>query len=101
MRKGQDQPIEISIVRGLIRVAGTDLQVAVTGGKLRIKASGLLPVLDFDLGTWVAVTAILENEFFVEGGDHTRLAFERDEAGRLARLVFNPGPWQIMGQRIN
>jgi CubicO group peptidase (beta-lactamase class C family) len=101
MRKGQDQPIEISIVRALIRVAGTDLQVAVTDGKLRIKASGLLPVLDFDLGTWVAVTAISENEFFVEGGDHTRLAFERNEAGRLARLVLNPGPWQITGQRIN
>jgi CubicO group peptidase (beta-lactamase class C family) len=101
MRKGQDQPIEISILRALIRVAATDLQVAVTDGKLRIKASGNLPVLDFDLGAWVAVTAISENEFFVEGGDHTRLAFERDEARRPARLVLNAGPWQITGQRIN
>ncbi|MBV8775948.1 MAG: serine hydrolase, partial [Alphaproteobacteria bacterium] len=45
-RQGQDQPIELSIVRALVRVAGTDLQVAVTDGKLRVKASGTLPVLD-------------------------------------------------------
>jgi hypothetical protein len=37
----------------------------------------------------------------VDGGDHTRLAFERDDAGKPARLVLNPGPWQITGQRIN
>ena len=100
MRQGQDQPIELSIVRALIRAAGT-LQVAVTDGKLRIKASGTLPILDFDKGAPVAVIALSENEFFVDGGDHTRLAFERDEAGRPARLVLNPGPWQITGQRIN
>jgi hypothetical protein len=58
-------------------------------------------VLDFDLGAWVAVTAMSENEFFVDGGDHTRLVFELDEAGKPARLVLNPGPWQITGQRIN
>ena len=101
MRQGQDQPIEVSIVRALIRVAGIDLQIAVTDGTLRIKASGNLPVLDFDLGAWVAVTAMSENEFFVDGGDHTRLVFERDAAGKPAQLVLNPGPWQITGQRIN
>jgi CubicO group peptidase (beta-lactamase class C family) len=100
IRQGQDQPIEISIGRALIRAAGT-LQVAVTDGKLRIKASGTLPVLDFDLGAWVAVSAISDKEFFVDGSDQTRLAFERDEAGKPARLVLNPGPWQITGQRIN
>jgi len=101
MRKGQDQPIEVSIVRALIRAAGTDLQVAVTDGELRIKASGVLPVLDFELGAWVTLTAMSENEFFVDGGDHTRLVFERDAAGKPARLVLNPGPWQITGRRIN
>jgi hypothetical protein len=39
--------------------------------------------------------------FFVDGGDHTRMAFERDEAGKATRLVLNPGRWQITGQRIN
>jgi CubicO group peptidase (beta-lactamase class C family) len=101
IRKGQDQPIEMSIVRALVRVAGIDLQVAVRDGTLRIKASGVVPVLDFDLGAWVAVTPVSANEFFVESGDHTRLAFERDGAGTPARLVLNPGPWQVTGQRIN
>jgi hypothetical protein len=58
-------------------------------------------MLDFDKGAPVAITAISESEFFVDGGDHTRLAFERDAAGKPTRLVLNPGPWQIAGQRID
>jgi CubicO group peptidase (beta-lactamase class C family) len=99
VRKGQDGPIEVSIVRAPIAQAG--LQVAVKDGRLMIEARRTLPILDFDKGAPVAVTALSENEFFVDGGDHTRLVFERDEAGRPARLVLNPGPWQITGQRIN
>jgi hypothetical protein len=98
-RKGQDAPIEVAIVRALIRL-GANLQVAVKDGKLMIEASGELPVLDFDKGAPVAVTAFSENEFFVNGGAHTRLAFERDQAGKTARLALNRGPWQITGQRI-
>jgi C-terminal processing protease CtpA/Prc len=101
IRRNGNGPIEVSIVRALVRVAAADLKVAVTDGKLMVGASGNLPILDFDLGASVAVTAISENEFFVEGGDHTRLAFERDKVGRPARLVLNPGPGQITGQRIN
>jgi hypothetical protein len=98
-RKGQDAPIEVAIVRALIRL-GANLQVAVKDGRLMIEASGELPVLDFDKGAPVAVTAFSENEFFVDGGAHTRLAFERDQAGKPARLVLNRGPSQITGQRI-
>jgi len=101
-RKGQDAPIEVPIVRALIKTPGTaDLQVTVKDGKLMIEASGTVPILDFDKGAPVAVTAISESEFFVDGGDHTRLAIGRDEAGKPARLVLNPGPWQITGQRID
>jgi CubicO group peptidase (beta-lactamase class C family) len=100
-RKAQDAPIEVAIVRSVIRPAGVDLQVAVKDGKLMIEASGALSVLDFTNGAPVALTAISENEFFVDGGAHTRLIFERDQAGGPTRLVLNPGPWQIMGQRIN
>jgi len=39
------------------------------------------------------------DEFFVDGGDHTRLAFLRDDTGKATGLVLNPGPWQITGQR--
>jgi CubicO group peptidase (beta-lactamase class C family) len=82
-------------------VAQADLQVAVKDGRLMVGASGKLPILNFDLGALVAVTAVSANEFMVDGGDHTRLAFERDDVGKPARLVLNPGPWQITGQRIN
>ena len=66
-----------------------------------IEPSGPFPVLDFDVGKPVAVHAISDGEFYVDGGDHTRLAFQRDGAGPTMRLVLNPGPWQITGQRIN
>jgi hypothetical protein len=46
-------------------------------------------------------TLFMSNEFFVDGGDHTRFAFQRDGTDQAMRLVLDPGPWQIMGQRIN
>jgi C-terminal processing protease CtpA/Prc len=98
-RKGQDAPIEVAIVRALIRL-GANLQVAVKDGGLLIEARGELPLLDFDKGDPVAVIAISEDEFFVNSGAHTRLAFERDQAGKPARLVLNRGPAQIAGQRM-
>jgi CubicO group peptidase (beta-lactamase class C family) len=101
VRKGQDGPIELSLVRAQIRLQGAaDLQVAIKDGKLLIEASGGLPVLDFEKGAAIAVVPMSSNEFFVDGGDHTRLAFLREGAGPM-RLVLNPGPWQITGQRIN
>ena len=101
VRKGQDGPIELSLVRAQIRLQGTaDLQVVNRDGHLLIEASGELPVLDFEKGAAVPVVPMSSNEFFVDGGDHTRLAFLRDGPGPM-RLVLNPGPWQITGQRIN
>ena len=99
-RKGQDAPIELTIVRAVIRAqgAGSDLQVAVKDGKLEIEASGDLPVLDFENGAPITVVPISSDEFSVNGGDHTRIAFLRDEVGRAMGLVLNPGPWQITGR---
>jgi hypothetical protein len=99
-RKGQDVPIELTIVRAGIRLAGAELQVAVNDGKLLIDAIGA-PVLDFEKGAPITVVPMSSNEFLVDRGEHTRLAFERDEAGKATRLVLNPGPWQIAGRRIN
>jgi hypothetical protein len=103
LRKGQDEPIELTIVRATIRVAGagTDLQVALKEGKLQIEGRGDLPVLDFEQGAPIAVVPMSSNEFRVDGGDHTRLAFVHDGADKATSLVVNPGPWQITGQRIN
>jgi CubicO group peptidase (beta-lactamase class C family) len=101
VRKGQDGPIEVPLVRARIRLQGAvGLQVVNKDGHLLIEARGDLPVLDFEKGAAIPVVAMSNNEFFVDGGDHTRLAFLRDGAGPM-RLVLNPGPWQITGQRIN
>jgi hypothetical protein len=103
VRKEQDEPIELTIVRAPIRLpgAGADLQVAVKDGKLEIEASGALPVLDFEKGAPTTVVPLSGSEFLVDGGDHTRLAFLQDGAGKATSLVLNPGPWQIAGLRIN
>ena len=108
--------IEIAMQDGLLKVvspirdapatkagvmAGADLRVAANGGKLQIEAIGALPILDFEKGAPITVVPASGNEFFVDGGDHTRLAFLRDGAGPTMRLMLNPGPWQITGQRIN
>jgi hypothetical protein len=101
-RKGQDAPIELTIARAMVRPQGmaASLEVAVKDNKLQIEASAL-PVLDFEKGAPITVVPMSSNEFFVDGGDHTRLAFLSDEVGKTASLVLNPGPWQITGQRIN
>ena len=102
-RKGADAPIELNIVRAPVRKAGTgaDLQVAVKNGRLQIENIGALPVLDFEKGAPITVVAGSRDEFFVDSGDHTRLAFLNDEAGKTTGLVLNPGRWQITGQRSN
>ena len=96
-RKEHDEP---TIFRAGIRLTGAELQVAVKGGKLQIEASGA-PVLDFEKGAPITVVPMSSNEFFVDGGDHTRMAFLCDGAGKPMDLVLNPGPWQITGRRIN
>jgi CubicO group peptidase (beta-lactamase class C family) len=103
VRKGQDEPTDLTIVRAPIRLAGAgaDLQVAGKDGKLQIEPSGTTPVLDFEKGAPVTIAPMSGNEFFVDRDDHTRLAFLRDEVGKATALVLNPGPWQITGQRIN
>jgi C-terminal processing protease CtpA/Prc len=102
-RKGQDGPIELEITRAVIRpeAAGSDLQVAVKDGKLEVEGRGALPVLDFEKGAPVAVVPTSRNEFVVDGGDHTRMAFLHDGTGKATGLVLDPGPWEITGRRIN
>jgi hypothetical protein len=101
-REGQDGPIEMPLVRTRVRVQGAaDLQVAVKDGKLLIEANGALPVLDFEKGVPVTVVPTSRNEFFVNGGDHTRLAFLSEAGGKTTGLVLNPGPWQVTGRRID
>jgi hypothetical protein len=73
------------------------LQTGVADGKLVVKATGGWSILDFDKGQSTAVVARSKDEFQVESGDHTRIAFVRDAAGKVNGAVLNPGPWEQRG----
>jgi hypothetical protein len=73
------------------------LQTSVADGKLVVKATGSWSILDFDRGETVPVAARAKDEFEVESGDHTRIAFVRDAAGKINGAVLNPGPWEQRG----
>ena len=65
-----------------------------------IEETGPWPVLDFEKGKPVVVTAASGSEFYVDCGDHTRIAFVRDQAGKVSGAVLNPGQWELKGVRI-
>ena len=45
--------------------------------------------------------AISGSQFYVEGGELTRIAFTRNQAGEVVGAVLNPGRWQIIGEKVN
>jgi CubicO group peptidase (beta-lactamase class C family) len=100
-RTGVDRPLEPIIVPNAIRVPGVELQVRLQASKLIIESIGLWPILDFEQGKPVAVAAKSSTEFYVEEGDHTRIAFVRDAGGKVSGAVLNPGPWQQTGIRLD
>jgi CubicO group peptidase (beta-lactamase class C family) len=100
-RTGLDDPIELAITRELIYVPAVELQVRIDAGKLMIEATGPWPVLDFENGRPVVAIAASGNEFYADGGDHTRIAFVRDQAGKVSGAVLNPGRWEQKGVRVD
>jgi CubicO group peptidase (beta-lactamase class C family) len=99
-RYGEDKPIDVTIVREAVRVPGARIEVRVEDGKLMVAATGRWAVLDFEKDKPVPLTATSDTEFRYEGGDHTRLAFVRDEHGKVSGVVLNPGPWEIRATRL-
>ena len=96
----EDKPIDVTIVREPIRVPGARIEVRVEDGKLLVAATGRWAVLDFDKDKPVPLTATSDTEFRYDGGDHTRLAFVRDEHGKISGVVLNPGPWEIKARKL-
>ena len=99
-RKGQDKPLDFTIVRQPIRSPGAQIEVRVAEGKLTVEATGPWSVLDFEKGTPVTVRATSNTEFRVGSGDYTRLAFIKDQAGKVIGVVLNPGAWEITATKI-
>jgi CubicO group peptidase (beta-lactamase class C family) len=100
IRRGET-PIDVSMLRTMVRMPGAELQVLVDDGELVVEATGKWPILDFDRGRPLALRAISASEFYVDGGDHTRLAFIVDGAGKATNAILNPGPWELPGSRAD
>ncbi len=93
-RPGLDHPIDIVITRAIIHSPAVALQVQIDAGKLVIEAIGTWPILDFEKSKPVELTAASSDEFYVDSGDHTRIAFVRDSTGKVSGAILNPGPWE-------
>lgn len=97
VRETQGDPVVVAFAREAVPSHGVALRIRITDGKLVVEAAGAWSVLDFDKGEPTPVAALSKDEFQVEGGDHTRIAFVRDAAGRVSGAVLNPGPWELHG----
>jgi CubicO group peptidase (beta-lactamase class C family) len=95
-RQRQNDPLVVAFVREAAPLRSVQLQIRVADGKLAVKATGW-SILDFDRDQPTPVAARSRDEFQVESGDHTRIAFIRDAAGKVNGAVLNPGTWEQRG----
>jgi hypothetical protein len=96
-----NNPIDITVTRAMIYPVAVELQVRIDAGKAVVEASGRWPVLDFEMSKPVALTAASSDDFYADGGDHTRISFIRDPAGKVSGAILNPGPSELRGVRID
>jgi hypothetical protein len=99
-RNGQDRPIDITIVRGPIRLRSL-LRVGVWGDGLVVEAIGGRQVFEFQRAKPLAVIPYSDTEFYVDGRYHTRIAFIKDAIGKVSGTVLNPGRWEQKGAKID
>lgn len=96
-RQGQADPLVVAFAREAVPLHSVQLQIRVADGKLVVKATGGWSILDFDRGRPTPMAVRSKDEFTVESGDHTRIAFIRDATGKVNGAVLNPGPWEQRG----
>ncbi len=97
LRQNQSDPIIVTFTREAVPSHSVQLRIRVADGKLVVEATGGWSILDFDKGQPTSVAVRSKDEFQVESGDHTRIAFVRDAAGKVNGAVLNPGPWEQRG----
>jgi CubicO group peptidase (beta-lactamase class C family) len=97
IRQKQTEPLVVAFAREAVPSHSVQLQVRVADGKLVVEAAGRWSILDFDKGRPMAVAFLSKDEFHAESGDHTRIAFIRDAAGKVNGAILNPGPWEQRG----
>lgn len=97
VRQNQSNPIVVTFSREPVPSHSVQLRIRVADGKPVVEATGGWSILDFDKGQPTSVAVRSKDEFQVESGDHTRIAFVRDAAGKVNGAVLNPGPWEQRG----
>jgi CubicO group peptidase (beta-lactamase class C family) len=97
IRQTQIDPLVVAFAREPVPLHSVQLQVRVADSKLVVEAKGGWSILDFDKGQPTPVAVLSRDEFFVQGGDHTRIAFTRDAVGKVNGAVLNPGAWEQRG----
>jgi CubicO group peptidase (beta-lactamase class C family) len=97
IREPRSDPVVVSFAREPVPARSVVLDVRVADGKLVVEATGAWSILDFDRSKPTPVTARSHDEFEVASGDHTRIAFTRDTAGKVSGAVLDPGPWELRG----
>jgi C-terminal processing protease CtpA/Prc len=97
IRGKQSDPLVVAFAREAVPAHSVQLRVRIADGKLVVEATGGWSILDFDKGQPTSVAVRSKDEFYVESGDHTRIAFVRDAAGKVNGAVLNPGPWEQRG----
>jgi hypothetical protein len=97
VRQRQNDPLVVAFAREPVPAHSVELQIRVADDKLVVEATGRWSILDFDKGQPTPMAAISKDEFQVESGDRTRIAFTRDAAGKVNGAVLNPGPWEQRG----
>jgi CubicO group peptidase (beta-lactamase class C family) len=97
VRPKQSDPLVFTFVREAVPSHSVQLQVRVANDGLIVEATGGWSILDFDKGQPTPVALLSRDEFYVQSGDHTRIAFTRDAVGKISGAVLNPGPWQQRG----
>ena len=75
IRATQSDPLVVAFAREAVPAHSVALQVRVADGKLVVEATGGWSILDFDKGQPTPVAVRSKDEFQVESGDHTRIAF--------------------------
>lgn len=101
VRNGAGQPIDVAIVRGLIRRPMAQLRVWLEAGTLLVESTGAAAVYEFEQGKPLALRASSNAESVVDGRFHTRMAFVKDGLGRISEAIINPGRWEQRGSRAN
>ncbi|MBV8699041.1 MAG: P1 family peptidase, partial [Bradyrhizobium sp.] len=92
-RNGQDQPIDITVVRERLSLRAL-LRVKVEGDGLSVEAIGGRRVFDFENSKPATLIPLSNTEFYTDGRYATRMVFGRDLAGKVTGAILNPGRWE-------